>query len=60
MQRFSSDWTTFCHTNHLKELFENINRDDILSFWWEIKIIPKIINVNMISTMESNYSKNYP
>ena len=40
----------------MKDLFENVNIDDILSFLREIKlIIPKIINLNMINTLLSNW-----
>ena len=39
----------------MKNLIENVDRNDILSFLREIKTIPKIIN--MIRTMQSNYQK---
>ena len=39
----------------MKDLFENVNKDDILSFLGEKKIIPNI-NVNLINTTQSNPS----
>ena len=44
----------------MKDLFENVDINDILTFLREHKIIPKIINTNMISTIKSNYQKTTP
>ena len=42
MWSFSSHKTIFLNANNMTDLFENVNIDDILSFWREIKLYQKL------------------
>ena len=48
-------WKYFFNTNDMKDLFENVNIDDILSFLKETKLYHKNINVNLINITQSNH-----
>ena len=50
-----ADWAIdFFNTNNMKVLFENLNMNNILSFLERNKILPNIMNVNMINTIQHN------
>ena len=46
----------FFYANN-EDLCENVNMDDTLSFLRELKLYKRIININMMNTVQNNYLK---